>query len=34
VLRRTAEANSREILLIDAQDELINPSRSFEAEKI
>jgi pyridoxine kinase len=34
VLRRTAEANSREILLIDAQDELINPSRSFEVEKI
>src|SRR6476646_6383463 len=34
VLRRTAEANSREILLIDAQDELVNPGQIFEAEKI
>jgi pyridoxine kinase len=34
VLRRTAEANSREILLIDAQDELVNPSQIFEVEKI
>jgi pyridoxine kinase len=34
VLKRTAEANSREILLVDAQDELINPTRLFESEKI
>ena len=34
VLKRTAEANSREILLIDAQDELINPIQVFEPEKI
>jgi pyridoxine kinase len=32
ILRRTAEAGSREILLIDAQDELVNPSASFRAE--
>ena len=34
VLRRTAEAGSREILLIEAQDEFVNPSQLFEAEKI
>jgi pyridoxine kinase len=34
VLRRTAEANSREILLIAAQDEFVTPSRMFEVEKI
>ena len=34
VLRRTAEAGSREILLIEAQDELVNPSQVFEPEKI
>ena len=34
VLRRTAEAGSREILLIEAQDELVNPSQIFEPEKI
>src|SRR5947209_556517 len=34
VLRRTAEVNSREILLIAAQDELVTPSRMFEAKKI
>ena len=34
ILRRTAEAGSREILLIDAQDELVNPSASFRAEPI
>src|SRR5256885_8545347 len=34
LLTRTAEANSREILLIDAQDELVNPSRTFPAEPI
>jgi pyridoxine kinase len=32
ILRRTAEAGSREILLIDAQDELVNPSATFRAE--
>lgn len=32
VLKRTAEAGSREILLIEAQDELVNPSREFRAE--
>ena len=32
VLRRTAEAGSREILLIEAQDEFVNPSRVFAAE--
>jgi pyridoxine kinase len=34
VLKRTAEAGSREILLIDAQDEFVNPTQVFEAEKI
>ena len=34
VLRRTAEAGSREILLIEAQDEFVNPSQVFEPEKI
>ena len=34
VLRRTAEAGSREILLIEAQDEFVNPSQIFEPEKI
>jgi pyridoxine kinase len=34
VLRRTAEASSREILLVDAQDEFVNPRQVFEAEKI
>jgi pyridoxine kinase len=34
VLRRTAQAGSREILLIEAQDELLNPSRVFEPERI
>jgi pyridoxine kinase len=34
VLRRTADAGSREILLVDAQDEFVNPSREFPAEKI
>src|ERR1051325_1342844 len=34
VLRRTAEAGSREILLIEAQDEFVNPSQLFEAEPI
>ncbi len=34
VLKRTAEAGSREILLIEAQDELVKPSRTFRAESI
>ena len=34
VLKRTAEAGSREILLIDAQEEFVNPSRVFTAESI
>jgi pyridoxine kinase len=34
ILRRTAEAGSREILLIDAQDELVNPSATFRAEPL
>ncbi len=32
VLKRTAEAGAREILLVDAQDELVNPSRVFVCE--
>ena len=34
ILKRTAEAGSREILLIEAQDELVKPSREFRAEPI
>lgn len=34
VLSRTLEAGSGEILLVDAQDELTNPSRIFEAEQL
>ena len=34
ILKRTAEANAREILLIDAQEELVNPSRTFRAEPL
>src|SRR5437868_761532 len=34
LLTRTAEANSREILLIDAQDEFVTPSRIFEPQGI
>jgi pyridoxine kinase len=34
VLRRTADAGSREILLIDAQDEFVDPSQVFDPEKI
>jgi pyridoxine kinase len=32
ILKRTAEAGSREILLIEAQEELVNPSATFRAE--
>ncbi|MEJ0077723.1 MAG: pyridoxal kinase PdxY [Alphaproteobacteria bacterium] len=34
VLKRTAEVGSREILLVAAQEEFVNPSQLFEAEKI
>ncbi len=34
ILRRTAEARSREILLIEAQDELVNPGAAFPAEQL
>ena len=34
ILKKTAEAGSREILLIEAQDELVRPSREFRAEPI
>ena len=34
LLRRTAEANSPEILTVAAQDEFVNPTRNFTAEKI
>jgi len=34
VLARTAQAGSRELLLIDAQDEFVNPSRMFPAEPL
>ena len=34
VLKRTADMGSREILLIDAQEELVKPSREFRAEPV
>jgi pyridoxine kinase len=34
LLRRTAEAGSREILLVDAQEEFVNPSHVFVAQAI
>jgi pyridoxine kinase len=34
IIRRTAEAGSRELLLIEAQDEIVRPSRSFPVEAI
>ena len=34
VLKRTAEASSREILLIDAQDEFVNPTTAFQPERL
>lgn len=34
ILARTAEAGSREILLIEAQDELVEPGRSFACEAV
>jgi pyridoxine kinase len=34
LLRRTAEAGSRELLVVEAQEEFVNPTRSFAAEKV
>jgi pyridoxine kinase len=34
LLRRTAEAGAREILLVEAQEEFVNPSQTFTAEPI
>ena len=34
LLRRTAEAGSREILIVAAQDEFVSPSSWFRAERI
>jgi pyridoxine kinase len=34
LLRRTADAGAREILLVEAQDEFVNPSRVFAAEPL
>jgi pyridoxine kinase len=34
LMKRTKEANSREILLIAAQEEFVKPSRQFRAEQI
>src|SRR3954463_10952422 len=34
ILRRTAAANAREILLVEAQDELVNPGMNFRAEPL
>jgi pyridoxine kinase len=34
VLRKTADANAREILLIDAQEEFVSPCRVFQAEHL
>jgi pyridoxine kinase len=34
ILKRTADADSREILLIAAQDEIVSPSRMFKPEPV
>jgi pyridoxine kinase len=34
LLKRTVEAGSREILLVEAQDEFVRPTTRFEAERI
>ncbi len=34
ILRRTAEKGARELLLVEAQDELVSPTQVFEAERI
>jgi pyridoxine kinase len=34
ILRRTAQAGTREILLVEAQEEIVKPSREFRAEPV
>jgi pyridoxine kinase len=34
ILAKTVEAGAREIQLVAAQDEIVNPSRLFEAEAL
>jgi pyridoxine kinase len=34
LVQRTAEAGARELVLIEAQDEIVNPSSVFSAEKV
>jgi pyridoxine kinase len=34
LMRQTAEKGSREILLVDAQEEFVKPSRLFKAESV
>jgi pyridoxine kinase len=34
LLQRTEDAGSREILLVDAQDEFVSPTRTFEVEEV
>ena len=34
LLKRTADAGAREILLVEAQEEFVNPGRVFAAEKL
>jgi pyridoxine kinase len=34
LLRRTAEAGSKEILTVEAQEEFVTPSRMFHAEPV
>jgi pyridoxine kinase len=34
VLARTAKAGSREILLVEAQEEFVTPSTQFDAERV
>jgi pyridoxine kinase len=34
IMRRTKDANAREILIVAAQDEFVNPTQRFRAEKI
>jgi pyridoxine kinase len=34
LLARTEQARSREILLVDAQEEFVSPTRSFEVDEV
>jgi pyridoxine kinase len=34
LVQRTAEAGARELVLVEAQDEIVNPSSVFRAEKV